>query len=193
MTECERISWPGIHLEAVSKPVFQLGPTIGAEYGSGQLMKGLEVRSASFVAQLQSPEVAEPTERALDDVARLAKTAAVGTRSSKRRQDRFDPSQLTRSARAAEPYPASPCKALGLERDRPLGPAMDGMLINSGSATWSSRVLAGVVLITRGMPAASVSTWRLQPAFARSVGFGPVCAPQKPREHSRCRARLVRG
>lgn len=49
------------------------------------------MRSTSFVAQLQSPEVTEPTERALDEVARLAKSAAVGTRSSERRQERFDP------------------------------------------------------------------------------------------------------
>ena len=47
-------------------------------------MKGLEVRSTAFVAELQSAEVAEPAERALDDVACLAKAAAVGTRLSER-------------------------------------------------------------------------------------------------------------
>src|SRR4051794_13814899 len=54
-------------------------------------MKGLEVCTASLVAQLQSPEVAEPTERAFDHVASFPESAAVRTRFSKRSQDRFDP------------------------------------------------------------------------------------------------------
>jgi len=41
-------------------------------------MKGLEVRSESLVAELESPEVAEASERAFDDVSQLAQPAAVG-------------------------------------------------------------------------------------------------------------------
>ena len=40
-------------------------------------MKGLEMRPALHIAELQSVEVAEPTERAPDSVARLAQAAAV--------------------------------------------------------------------------------------------------------------------
>jgi len=42
-----------------------------------------------------------------------------------------------------------------------------------------SCTLAGVIRTTRGIPLASVIIWRLQPFLARSVGFGPVCVPQK--------------
>src|SRR4051812_15607948 len=57
-------------------------------------MKGLEVRTASLVAQLQSAEVTEPTERAFDDVACLAESAAVGPCFSERGQERFDSQPL---------------------------------------------------------------------------------------------------
>jgi hypothetical protein len=82
------------HLEAVSKLGFQLGTSSGAEDCCGQLVKGLEVLSAPFIAQLEPTEVAEPAERAFDNVARLAEAAAVGTRFSQRGQDRFDAQPL---------------------------------------------------------------------------------------------------
>ena len=58
-------------LRSCFKTEFSIGRIDGAKDCCGQLMKGLKVRSASFVAQLQSPEVAEPTERAFDDVMRV--------------------------------------------------------------------------------------------------------------------------
>src|SRR3954469_16939654 len=57
-------------------------------------MEGLEVRSASFIAQLEPSEVADATGRALDNVARLTQSAAVDMRFSQRSQDRFDPQPL---------------------------------------------------------------------------------------------------
>jgi hypothetical protein len=43
-------------------------------------------------------------------------------------------------------------------------------------------------LATSGIPPASVSTWCFEPALPRSVGFGPVCAPQKPLAPKRSRS-----
>jgi len=49
-------------------------------------MKGLEVSATPFVAQLQSAEVAKPTERSFHDVAGLAQSAAMRTTFSERFQ-----------------------------------------------------------------------------------------------------------
>jgi hypothetical protein len=64
---------------------------MGAEDSRGQLVKGLEVGSASFIAQFQSAEVAKPTECPLNDVAGLSQAPAVETSFAKRSQERFDP------------------------------------------------------------------------------------------------------
>jgi hypothetical protein len=66
--------------------------SLGAEDGGGQFMKGLEVGSASFIAEFQSSEVSEPTEGAFDDVARLAEPAAVTMRFAQGSQDRLSDS-----------------------------------------------------------------------------------------------------
>jgi len=42
--------------------------------------------------------------------------------------------------------------------------------------------------MARGTPRPSQIRWRLLPSLARSVGFGPVCSPQKP-PGSNCRPR----
>src|SRR5690349_11280767 len=52
-------------------------------------MKGLEVFSAALIAELQSSEIAKPTERAFDDVACLTEPAAVRMRLAKGSQERF--------------------------------------------------------------------------------------------------------
>src|SRR4051812_35369541 len=55
-------------------------------------MKGLEVLAEPLITQLQSAEVADPTERPLDDIAGLAQPAAVLLpRLAIRRQQRLDP------------------------------------------------------------------------------------------------------
>lgn len=61
---------------------------MGAEGGCGQFVKGLEVRSASFVAQHQPAEVTEPTECAFDDVASCAQVTAMRLSFAERGQDR---------------------------------------------------------------------------------------------------------
>src|SRR5436305_15114532 len=51
------------------------------------------------------------------------------------------------------------------------------MLSNVGSSSRLSCVLAPSMATPSGTPAPSVSTERLTPDFARSVGFGPVFFP----------------
>jgi hypothetical protein len=46
--------------------------------------------------------------------------------------------------------------------------------------------LAPVSSIANGMPCPSQIKWRLLPRLARSVGFGPVCSPQKPLAPNNC-------
>jgi len=53
------------------------------------------------------------------------------------------------------------------------------MASKSASACCESLRLAPVSCITSGIPFPSQIKWRLLPGFARSVGLGPVCCPQK--------------
>jgi hypothetical protein len=50
--------------------------------------------------------------------------------------------------------------------------------------------LAPVSWVASGTPRALQIRWRLLPSLARSVGFGPVCAPQDQPERN-CRPRLL--
>src|SRR5882724_2763168 len=67
----------------------------------------------------------------------------------------------------------------GRERGRPRGPCNGGMALSSDNAWVESWQFAPVSSIANGMPRPSQIKWRLLPRLARSVGFAPVCAPQK--------------
>ena len=67
----------------------------------------------------------------------------------------------------------------GRWRGRPLSPCKSGMASTSESACCESFRLAPVSWMARGTPRPSQIRWRLLPSLARSVGFGPVCSPQK--------------
>jgi len=67
----------------------------------------------------------------------------------------------------------------GRERGRPRGPCNGGMASSSGNAWVESWQFAPVSSIANGMPRPSQIKWRLLPRLARSVGFAPVCGPQK--------------
>src|SRR4029077_10517811 len=54
-----------------------------------------------------------------------------------------------------------------------------GTASSSGNAWVESRQFAPVSSIANGMPRPSQIKWRLLPRVARSVGFAPVCGPQK--------------
>jgi hypothetical protein len=86
-------------------------------------MKGLEVRSTAFVAELQSAKVTEPTERALDDVACLTKAAAVGTRLSERRQDRSDSQPADEVSQSGRTVAGIALQGLGLGAWSASGPS----------------------------------------------------------------------
>ncbi|MDQ1390131.1 MAG: hypothetical protein QOF56_3585, partial [Acidobacteriaceae bacterium] len=53
------------------------------------------------------------------------------------------------------------------------------MASSSGNAWVESWQFAPVSSIATGMPRPSQIKWRLLPRLARSVGFAPVCGPQK--------------
>ena len=77
-------------------------------------------------------------------------------------------------------YARSPSTQSGRQRGRPRRPCSGGMASSSRNAWVESWQLAPVSSIANGMPRPSQIKWRLLPRFARSVGFGPVCSPQKP-------------
>jgi hypothetical protein len=58
-------------------------------------------------------------------------------------------------------------------------PVSRGMASTRAGACFESLRLAPVSCMTSGIPFPSQSKWRLLPSLARSVGFGPVCGPQK--------------
>jgi hypothetical protein len=67
----------------------------------------------------------------------------------------------------------------GRWRGRPRCPCNLGMASTSARACCESLRLAPVSWMARGTPRPSQTRWRLLPSLARSVGFGPVCSPQK--------------
>src|ERR1700741_4297271 len=67
----------------------------------------------------------------------------------------------------------------GRERGRPRRPCNGGTASSSGNAWVESWQFAPFSSIANGMPRPSQIKWRLLPRLARSVGFGPVCGPQK--------------
>src|SRR5215468_9245313 len=67
----------------------------------------------------------------------------------------------------------------GRQRGRPRRPCSGGMASSSGNAWVESWQFAPVSSIANGMPRPSQIKWRLLPRLARSVGFAPVCGPQK--------------
>jgi len=67
----------------------------------------------------------------------------------------------------------------GRQRGRPRRPCSGGMASSSGNAWVESWQFAPVSSIANGMPRPSQIIWRLLPRLARSVGFAPVCGPQK--------------
>jgi len=67
----------------------------------------------------------------------------------------------------------------GRERGRPRRPCNGGTASSSGNAWVESWQFAPVSSIANGMPRPSQIKWRLLPRLARSVGFAPVCGPQK--------------
>jgi hypothetical protein len=75
-------------------------------------------------------------------------------------------------------------------RGRPRSPCKDGMASTNARACCESLRFAPVSWTARGSPRPSQTRWRLLPSLARSVGLGPVCAPQKQPEQS-CRPRLL--
>jgi hypothetical protein len=67
----------------------------------------------------------------------------------------------------------------GRQRGRPRGPWSGVMASSNDKALLESWQFAPVSWIANGMPSPSQIKWRLLPRLARSVGFGPVCSPQK--------------
>ena len=85
------------------------------------------------------------------------------------------PQARTRAIVQGNPYPRSACTAAGSR-----SPAASGIARishSSGPTGCSSRRLAGPTRTASGVPSASVARCRFRPRSARSVGFGPVCAP----------------
>lgn len=62
--------------------------SVRAQDRGRQLVEGLEVRSMSFVAQLQPSKITKPTQRAFHDVSSFAEAAAVGILFANRTQER---------------------------------------------------------------------------------------------------------
>src|SRR5205085_8864838 len=94
----------------------------------------------------------------------------------------------------SESYARSPCTRCGRRRGLPGLPLMAGIASISGSSCVTSCALAAVKITASGIPPPSVITWCLLPAFALSVGLGPVFCPllkpapksyQQPRVTSR--------
>ena len=180
-------------LEAVSKPGFQLGASMGAEDCCGQLMKGLEVRSASFVAKFQSPEVAEPAERAFDDVSRLAQATAVRLGFAQRSQDRFDSQPFDECCQSGRTVSGVALQGFGLGA-WPASWPRDGWHIDQ---EWQ-RDLVVACIGRRGLDRQR-NARRIGQHMPLTAGFRtvrrvrPGVRPQKLRGHWRCRSQPVRG
>ena len=71
----------------------------------------------------------------------------------------------------------SPSTQSGRRRGRPRSPWSGGIASTNAKASCESFRLAPVKRNASGTPRPSQIRWRLLPRFARSVEFGPVCAP----------------
>jgi hypothetical protein len=94
--------------------------------GSGQFVKGLEVSATSFVAQLQSAEVAKPAECSFDDVAGLAQSAVMRMACSERFQERSNAQSLHYRGQCRTAVGRIALKNLGLDA-------------RSSARTWNGR------------------------------------------------------
>ena len=83
-----------LDLEAVSKAKSYCCESIRTKNRCCQFVKGLEVCAASFIAQFQSSEVAEPAERTFDNIPSFAKATPVRPGFTQRGQKRFDAEPL---------------------------------------------------------------------------------------------------
>src|SRR5262245_1045711 len=106
--------WCLFPLEAVSKPPIKLCESFRTEDRSGKFVKGLEMRSTAFVTNLESPKVAEPTERAFDNVSCLSQPATVRVRFPQRRQGWLDPQPPHELGQCLRAVPGVPLQDLGL-------------------------------------------------------------------------------
>src|SRR5215218_2290280 len=77
-------------------------------------------------------------------------------------------------------YALSACSFAGRLRGlpgRPRGLRIGEMASTASTSTFESWTLAALRTTASGMPPRSETTWRFEPAFALSVGFGPVLWP----------------
>ena len=91
--------------------------------------------------------------------------------------------EMWRARRARRIFSASwarsPSMQSGRQRGRPRRPCNGGTASSGNNAWVESWQFAPVSSIANGMPRPSQIKWRLLPRLARSVGFAPVCGPQK--------------
>ena len=83
---------------------------------------------------------------------------------------------------------APACSLAGRRRGRPAHWRMGGTASTVASSIRLSWTLAADRVTARGIPLASMTTWRLEPGLPRSVGFGPVSWPPFLPGRSRCPA-----
>ncbi len=141
-------------------------------------------RRQFVVADLQSSRLPDPRQRPLHDPADLAQPAAV--RCSRPRQVVLDPSPLQPLAVARRPV--LPVAVQGI---RPTASAAARLADQRDVIEQRHRQERFVPVGTRDphrqrVPFPLTSRWRFEPFLARSVGFGPVRAPQKRRDNSGC-------
>ena len=180
-------------LQTCSEKLFQhlLSDALAADQGSGQIMECLEVSPGSFVADFESAVIAEPTQCSFHDVSCPAQSTAMSSilrQGHKHWLDAQAPHQYRRRGRAI---------ARVALKDRRLGSRAPSGSLHRRHAQdhgLNYRIVARVRRCRshdQRQPWASVSRWRLQPDLARSVGFGPVWSPQKPRGRSPNRSLLA--
>ena len=144
-----------------------------------------------LVADAQASELAEPCQRPFHDPAEPAQPVVGSpTMLGDLRLDAPTPQLCVNAARIVRLVGTN---EHGLLRGLPAhrgGRWMGGTASTRSMATWPSFVLADVSMTASGTPCPSVSRWRLLPALALSVGFGPVCrcGPQVHRHSGDVRA-----
>jgi len=92
----------------------------------------------------------------------------------------FMPLFLSACLQRGKSYALSACSFAGRLRGlpgRPRGLRIGEMASTASTSTFESWTLAALRTTASGMPPRSETTWRFEPAFALSVGFGPVLWP----------------
>ena len=152
-----------------------------------------EAATHQLSAQLQSPEVAEPTERAFDDVSRLAQATAVRLGFAQRSQNRFDSQPFDECCQSGRTVSGVALQGFGLGA-WPASWPRDGWHIDQ---EWQ-RDLVVACIGRRGLDRQR-NARRIGQHMPLTAGFRtvrrvrPGVRPQKPRGHWRCRSQPVRG